>query len=426
MEFCVMIEPHNGAGCDDQLRVAIHAEDLGFAGFFRSDHLIAGDGDGLPRPSDTWITLAALGRETSTIRLGSLMTSATFRHPSLLAVSVAQADQMSGGRVELGLGAGWWVREHAATGIELPEIRERFDRFAEQLEILHGLWSTPVGETYSFSSDLYRLDRAPALPKPMQEQVPIIIGGDGQTRTPELAARWAKEFNSGWENPTVTKFPFDRVAAACTRIGRDHSSIRRSTVQTLCGGDTVADRERRAAGMGVPLSELAGLVGNEGDIRRPVADFKAVGVDRVYVEILDLADLEHLNYFADAVGLQPPEQPSVVRQPTALLLNRESSVYRSGFRLRAAFLAKKWSPARSREGRKSRLVIVHLTGTGLVVGPQYWSIDMGEVDSWAGWAGQAQVARIICTVSSRVRLLARAFRMKRSVSGTRVCECEDW
>ena len=303
MEFCVMIEPHNGASYDDQLRVAIHAENLGFAGFFRSDHLIAGDGDGLPGPSDTWITLAALGRETSTIRLGSLMTSATFRHPSLLAVSVAQVDQMSGGRVELCLGAGWWVREHAATGIELPDIRERFDRFAQQLEILHGLWSTPVGETYSFSSDLYQLDRAPALPKPTQEQIPIIIGGDGKARTPELAARWAQEFNSGWENPTVTKFQFDRVATACTRIDRNPSSLRRSTVQTLCGGDTVADRERRAAGMGVPLSELAGLVGNERDIRGQVADFEAVGVDRVYVEILDLADLEHLNYFADAIGL---------------------------------------------------------------------------------------------------------------------------
>ena len=120
---------------------------LAASGFFRSDHLIAGDGDGLPGPSDTRITLVALGRETVTICLGSLMTSATFRHPSLLAVSGAQVDSMRGGRVELGLGAGWWAREHAATGIELPEIRERFDRFAQQLEILDGLWSTPVGET---------------------------------------------------------------------------------------------------------------------------------------------------------------------------------------------------------------------------------------------------------------------------------------
>lgn len=188
---------------------------LAASGFFRSDHLIAGDGDGLPGPSDTWITLAALGWETVTIRLGSPMTSATFRHPSLLAVSVAQVDQMSGGRVELGLDAGWWAREHAAIGIELPEIRERFKQFAQQLEILHGLWSTPVGETYSFSSDLYRLDRAAGLPKPAQGHVPIIIGGDGKTHTPELPTR----------------------------------------------------------------------------------------VDRLYMEILDLADLEHLDYFADALGL---------------------------------------------------------------------------------------------------------------------------
>ena len=241
----------------------------------------AGAGNGIPGPTDTWITLAGLARETSTIRLGSLMTSATFRHPSVLAVTVAQVDQMSGGRVELGLGAGWWEREHAATGIELPDMHERFDRLAQQLEILDGLWNAPVGETYSFVGDAYRLDRAPGLPKPLQDRVPIIIGGDGTTRTPELAARWAQEFNSGWENP----------------------SLRRSTVQTLCAGDAVADRERRAVRIGVPFSDLEGLIGDESDIRRRVVDFETAGVDRLYVEILDLADLDHLDYFASAVGL---------------------------------------------------------------------------------------------------------------------------
>ena len=263
----------------------------------------AGAENGIPGPTDIWITLAGLARETSTIRLGSLMTSATFRHPSVLAVTVAQVDQMSGGRVELGLGAGWWEREHAATGIELPDMQERFDRLAQQLETLDGLWNAPVGETYSFVGDAYRLDRAPGLPKPLQDGVPIIIGGDGKTRTPELAARWAQEFNSGWENPTVTRFHFDRVAMACERIGRDPSSLPRSTVQTLCAGDAVADREHRAVRIGVPLSELEGLIGDESDIRRRVADFETAGVDRLYVEILDLADLDHLDYFASAVGL---------------------------------------------------------------------------------------------------------------------------
>ncbi len=303
MEYCVMIEPHEGASYEDQLRVARHAERLGFVGFFRSDHLNAGAGNGIPGPTDTWITLAGLARETSTIRLGSLMTSATFRHPSVLAVTVVQVDQMSGGRVELGLGAGWWEREHAATGIELPGISERFDRFAQQLEILDGLWKAPVGETYSFAGDAYRLDRAPGLPKPTQDHVPIIIGGDGTTRTPELAARWAREFNSGWENPTATRFHFDRVAVACERISRDPSSLRRSTVQTLCAGDSLADRERRAVRVGVSLSELEGLSGDESEIRDRVADFETAGVDRLYVEILDLADLDHLDYFASAVGL---------------------------------------------------------------------------------------------------------------------------
>ncbi|MEP6844291.1 MAG: LLM class F420-dependent oxidoreductase [Pseudolysinimonas sp.] len=298
-----MIEPNNGASYEDQLGVARHAEELGFAGFFRSDHLIPGDGDGLPGPSDTWITLAGLARETSTIRLGSLMTSATFRHPSVLAVTVAQVDLMSGGRVELGLGAGWWEREHEATGIELPDMQERFARFAQQLEILNGLWTTPVGESYSFSSDVYQLDRSPALPKPQQKQLPIIIGGSGKVRTPELAARWASEFNSAWVDPAATERQFARVAAACEAIDRNPGSLRRSTLQSLWVGDTLAERTRRAAVTGKPLSELTGLIGNQADIRRQVLEFEAAGVDRIYAEILDLHDLDQLDYFASAVGL---------------------------------------------------------------------------------------------------------------------------
>lgn len=299
MEFCVLIEPHNGAGYLDQLRVAQSAEALGFTGFFRSDHLIAGDGDGLPGPTDTWVTLAGLSRETESIRLGSLMTSATFRHPSVLAVTIAQVDAMSGGRVEFGFGAGWWAREHAATGIDLFAPAERFDRFEEQLEIIDGLWNTPIGTSYSHAGAHFTLVDAPALPKPVQTPIPVIIGGDGKRRTPAIAARWASEFNSGWDDPVKTAATFTRVKDACEAIGRDPHTLRLSTVQTLCAGASEADLVRRAEAIGTPHQELSGaLVGDGNRLREQVAAFAAVGVERIYVEIIDPSDLDQLEYFA--------------------------------------------------------------------------------------------------------------------------------
>jgi len=146
MELRIFTEPQQGASYDDLLAVAGKAEDCGFAAFFRSDHFLRmGDGDGLPGPTDSWVTLGALARETTTIRLGTLVTSATFRHPGPLAISVAQVDQMSGGRVELGLGAGWFADEHTAYGLEFPDTVGRFDRFEEQLAVITGLWRTPPG-----------------------------------------------------------------------------------------------------------------------------------------------------------------------------------------------------------------------------------------------------------------------------------------
>lgn len=298
MEFCVLIEPHNGASYDDQLRVALAAEELGFSGFFRADHLVAGAGPGLPGPTETWVTLAGLARDTSTIRLGSLMTSATFRHPALLALSVAQVDQMSDGRVEFGFGAGWWEREHRLTGIPLPGIVERFDRFAEQLEIISGLWSA-AGD-FSYPGRYYQLDGAPGLPKPRQQSIPIIIGGDGKRRTPSLAARFASEYNCGWEDPATTAKLFDRVRGGCTEAGRDPATLRLSTVQTLCIGADAADRERRASVIGTTVDELTGaLVGTASQAADRLVEFAAAGVDRVYLELLDLQDIDQLRYFAD-------------------------------------------------------------------------------------------------------------------------------
>src|SRR5262245_13364746 len=228
-----------------------------------------GDGDGLPGPTDSWVTLAGLARETSRIRLGTLVTSATFRHPSLLAISAAQVDQMSGGRVELGLGAGWFQREHDAYGFTLPPMKERFDRYAEQLAVITGLWETPVGEKFDFDGKYYQLTDSPALPKPAQSpRPPIIIGGKGKKRTPELAARFADEFNVPWDSAADTAAMFDRVRAAAAEVGRDPKEITWSAGQVLCVGRDDAEVSRRAAAIGRDATELRqnGMAGTAAEV----------------------------------------------------------------------------------------------------------------------------------------------------------------
>jgi alkanesulfonate monooxygenase SsuD/methylene tetrahydromethanopterin reductase-like flavin-dependent oxidoreductase (luciferase family) len=150
MRLCVFTEPQLGATYEQQLAMAQRAESLGFDGYFRSDHFISFSGGGEPGPTDSWVTLGALARETSRIRLGTLVTSATFRLPGPLAIAVAQVDAMSGGRIELGIGTGWHEGEHKAYGIPFPPIGERFDRLEEQLAIITGLWSTPAGQLFSY------------------------------------------------------------------------------------------------------------------------------------------------------------------------------------------------------------------------------------------------------------------------------------
>src|SRR5579862_2669589 len=168
MQLRIFTEPQQGADYATLLSVARAAEELGFDAFFRSDHYLAMGGPGLPGPTDAWVTLAGLAVQTSRIRLGTLVSPATFRLPGPLAIAVAQVDQMSGGRVELGLGAGWYAAEHTAYGIPFPATPERFDRFAEQVEIVYGLLATPLGTTYSYRGEHYELADSPALPKPVQ------------------------------------------------------------------------------------------------------------------------------------------------------------------------------------------------------------------------------------------------------------------
>ncbi|WP_066956148.1 LLM class F420-dependent oxidoreductase, partial [Streptomyces lushanensis] len=219
MDLRIFTEPQQGATYETLLTVARATEALGFDAFFRSDHYLRmGSGDGLPGPTDAWITLAGLARETQRIRLGTLMTAATFRLPGVLAVQVAQVDQMSGGRVELGLGAGWFEEEHTAYGIPFP--KEKFDRLEEQLAIVTGLWATEPGKTFDHDGTYYQLTDSPALPKPAQGKVPILIGGHGATRTPRLTARYADEFNMPFASIEDTERQFGRVRDAAAAAGR--------------------------------------------------------------------------------------------------------------------------------------------------------------------------------------------------------------
>ncbi|MBW4703247.1 LLM class F420-dependent oxidoreductase [Micromonospora sp. RL09-050-HVF-A] len=308
MRVAIFTEPHRGASYDDQLRFAQLCEAGGFDGFLRADHYRAmGDEPGLPGPTDAWLTLAALARETSRIRLGTLVTSATFRLPGPLAVMVAQVDQMSGGRVELGIGAGWYEREHTAYGIPFPKVGERFDRLAEQLEIVTGLWRTPVGATYSWAGEHYQLVDAPALPKPVQQPgPPIIIGGRGPKRTPDLAARYADEFNMPFKSVEETAEAYDRVREACDRTGRDgtgRAPLVLSAGIVVAIGRTDAQAQRRAAPLHVKsaLPPEDPVVGSPAQLVDRIGEFAAIGATRVHLRLIELDDLDHLELIAAEV-----------------------------------------------------------------------------------------------------------------------------
>ncbi|MBA2391002.1 MAG: LLM class F420-dependent oxidoreductase [Geodermatophilaceae bacterium] len=305
MDLRIFTEPQQGASYDDLLTVARATEDAGYDGFFRSDHyLVMGAGDGLPGPSDAWTSLAGLARDTSRIRLGTLVSPGTFRWPGVLAIQVAQVDQMSDGRVELGLGAGWFEAEHAAYGIDFPAIGERFDRYAEQLELITGLWDTPAGERYSFTGSHYTVTDSPGLPKPVQRpHPPIIVGGSGKRRTPQLAARFADEFNANFANPDKSRVLFDRVHAACDEIGRDRGTLRLSNALVVCCGRDEAEFRARASRMGREPAELreSGIAGTPQECVDALGRFADVGSQRVYLQLFDLTDLDQIDLVASDV-----------------------------------------------------------------------------------------------------------------------------
>jgi F420-dependent oxidoreductase-like protein len=305
MDLRIFTEPQQGASYDTLLAVAKATEDLGFDAFFRSDHYLAmGDADGLPGPTDAWITLAGLARETSRIRLGTLMTAGTFRLPGVLAIQVAQVDQMSGGRVEFGLGAGWYEDEHKAYGIPFP--KEKFGRLEEQLAIITGLWGTKPGETFSHHGTHYDLTDSPALPKPAQAKIPVLIGGMGASRTPRLAARYADEFNIPFASLADSERQFGRVREAAKAAGRDADELTYSNALVVCVGKDDAEVARRAAAIGREVEELKenGLAGSPAEVVDKIGRFAEIGSTRFYLQVLDLSDLDHLELISSQVQSQ--------------------------------------------------------------------------------------------------------------------------
>jgi F420-dependent oxidoreductase-like protein len=298
VQLRIFTEPQQGATYDELLRVAKATEDLGFDAFFRSDHYLTIGGSGGIGSTDAWTTLAGLARETSRIRLGTLVSPVTFRLPGVLAITVAQVDQMSGGRVELGLGTGWYDGEHTAYGIPFPPLGERFERLEEQLQVLRGLWSDGP---FSFDGTHYQLVDSPALPKPTQRPgPPIVMGGFGAKRTPRLAATYADEYNVPMHPFDETVQAFGRVRSACEETGRE---VLLSAAQTIAIGKDDAEVRRRAEAIGHDPARLreGGLCGTPAEVVDKIGRFAEAGASRVYLQTLDLRDLDHLELVASEV-----------------------------------------------------------------------------------------------------------------------------
>jgi F420-dependent oxidoreductase-like protein len=305
MALRIFTEPQQGASYDQLLTYARAAQDGGFDAFFRSDHVLKmGSASGLPAVTDAWVTLAGLARDTSTIRLGTLVTPVTFRQPGMFTVSAAQVDQMSGGRIEIGLGAGWYGQEHEAFGLAFPGVAERYDLLEDQLAILHGTWSAGAGETFTFTGRTCSVKIEADTVRPAQRPLPpIVLGGQARSRSARLAAAYAAEYNTSFVPVDAMKAVHDRVRKACEDVGRDPASLTYSVGQVVCCGRTEAEISRRAAAIGRDVSELRenGLAGTPAELLEKMGRFSAGGADRFYLQMLDLSDLEHLELLAQEV-----------------------------------------------------------------------------------------------------------------------------
>lgn len=316
MKLRVLLEPRHGATYDQVLAMAQATEAAGFDAFFRSDHYLGVDaGDPGYLPTDSWTTLGGIARETSRVRLGTLVTAATFRQPGVLAITVATVDQMSGGRVSLGIGTGWFEREHASFGIPFPAIRDRFDRLEETLQVLEGLWTTPPGERFSFTGDHVQIDACANFPALVQQPRPeIVIGGTGPRRTPTLAAKYADEFNGALA--PLSAGLFQNVRRVCEEVGRDPDTLHLSSTLPVCCGLTRAEAQARADRLGEPGARLLeqGVVGTPADVLEEIERLAAVGCDLLYLHIYDTDDLEHIALLGREVVPAAEQRPAA--QPT--------------------------------------------------------------------------------------------------------------
>ena len=306
MRFAVMIEGQEDVTWEDWLALAEACERLGFEALFRSDHYLSVMGQGGRGSLDAWGTLCGLAAVTSTLRLGTLVSPATFRHPSLLAKSAVTADHISGGRVELGIGTGWLEREHRAYGFPFPGLGARMDLLAEQLEIVIGSFR---GGTFDYRGEHYSVEDLDALPKPVQDPLPLLMGGAAKRRGAALAARFATEYNVFGVGPDEAAAARARVTAACEQAGRDPATLRFSLMQltvVAAGEAELRERaERLAAVTGRPAdaAELrrSAIAGTPGEVVARLREYEAAGVERVMLQNLLHRDLDMLELIAAEV-----------------------------------------------------------------------------------------------------------------------------
>ena len=305
MGLRIFTEPQQGASYDQLLAVARTAEESGFDAFFRSDHYLKmGSASGLPEYTDAWTTLAGLARDTDRIRLGTLVTPVTFRAVGTFPAIVTQVDHMSGGRVEVGLGAGWYEAEHEAYGLPFPPARARYDRLEDQLNILHGVWSAPAGSTFEHRGLTCQVSLAADSLRPAQSpHPPIIMGGRGGSRNAGLAAAFADEFNCAFVPLEQMRSTHDAVRRACEAAGRDPASVVWSVAQVVCCGSTEQEVQRRAKAIGREVDELRanGLAGSPQEVVDKLHLFAEAGAQRCYLQVLDLSDLDHVGLIGEDV-----------------------------------------------------------------------------------------------------------------------------
>jgi F420-dependent oxidoreductase-like protein len=302
MRVCLMVEGQEDVTWEQWLALARACEDHGLEGLFRSDHYAPISGPPERGSLDAWTTLAGLAARTSRIRLGTLVSPVTFRHPSVLAKSAVVVDHVSGGRVEVGMGAGWYDADHERFGFDFPANRLRIQMLAEQLEIVHRQWH---GERFSFEGHHYRLHDCFSLPRPVQKpHPPLIIGGGAGAQSARLAATWADEYNTVFASPEECAERRSRVADAWDRAGRDPKALRFSLMtgcvvgsdrgEVLRRAGRVADRGGRSGGPEALLNEVLGswVVGTVNEAVDHLGRLEEAGVDRVMLQHLAHDDVE--------------------------------------------------------------------------------------------------------------------------------------